>query len=243
MDLSNVRAVLFDLDGTLYYQLPLRILMGLELGTLPVNLGSMEKTRSILQTIKQFRSMREDLRHLGNPSDLLDELQYRQAAAAVGGEATEVKRIVCEWMYHRPLKYLKWCRRKGAATFFAEAQRRGLKLGVFSDYPAQEKLKALGLDSYVQLVLCSTDKEINAFKPHPRGYLRACEQWGLQPQEVLYVGDRPEVDAKGAAAAGMPCMIVGGLLDHKPGKSNQTQEITSFRGLQQLLSIFLVFLW
>ena len=154
MDLSNVRAVLFDLDGTLYYQLPLRILMALELGTLPVNLGSMKKTRSVLQTIKQFRSMREDLRHLGNPSDLLDELQYRQAAAAVGGEATEVKRIVCEWMYHRPLKYLKWCRRKGAATFFAEAQRRGLKLGVFSDYPAQEKLKALGLDSYVQLVLC-----------------------------------------------------------------------------------------
>ena len=78
----------------------------------------------------------------------------------------------------------------GAATFFAEAQRRGIKLGVFSDYPAQEKLKALGLDSYVRLVLCSTDKEINAFKPHPRGYLRACEQWGLQPQEVLYIGDR-----------------------------------------------------
>ena len=92
-------------------------------------------------------------------------------------------------------------------------------------------------------MLCSTDKEINAFKPHPRGYLRACEEWGLQPQEVLYVGDRPEVDAKGAKAAGMPCMMVGGLLAHKPEKSNQTEKITSFRGLQQLLSIFLAFLW
>lgn len=187
MDLSNVRAVLFDLDGTLYYQLPLRILMGLELSTLPARLGSLEKTRSVLQTIKQFRSMREELRHLGNPSDLLDELQYHQVTAVVGVEATEVKRIVCEWMYHRPLKYLKWCRRRGAATFFSEAQRRGIKLGVFSDYPAQEKLKALELDSYVQLVMCSTDKEIDAFNPHPPGYLRACEKGGVS-RSVIYWG-------------------------------------------------------
>ncbi len=237
MDLSSVRAVLFDLDGTLYYQLPLRILMGLELSTLPANLGSLEKTRSVLKTLKQFRSMREELRHLGNPSNLLDELQYHQVAAAIGVEATEVKRIVCEWMYHRPLKYLRWCRRKGVVPFCAEAQRREIKLGVFSDYPAQEKLKALDLDSYIQLVLCSTNKEINAFKPHPRGYLRACEQWGLQPHEVLYVGDRPEVDAKGAAAAGMRCMIVSGILDQKSRESNQSENFSSFRGLQQLLSI------
>ncbi len=237
MDLSNVRAVLFDLDGTLYYQLPLRILMGLELSTLPGRLRSLEKTRSVLQTIKQFRSMREELRHLGNSSYWLDELQYHQPAAVVGVEATEVKRIVCEWMFHRPLKYLKWCRRKGVVLFCAEAQRRGIKLGVFSDYPAQEKLKALGLDSYIQLVLCSTDREINAFKPHPCGYLRACDQWGLQPHEVLYVGDRPEVDAKGAMAAGMRCMIVSGILDQKSRESNQPETFTSFRGLQQLLSI------
>lgn len=237
MNLSNVRAVLFDLDGTLYYQLPLRILMGLELTTLPAYLGSMEKTRSVLKTIKKFRPMREELRHLGNPSEVLDELQYHQAAVAVGVEPTEVKRIVCEWMYHRPLKYLKLCRRKGVMAFCAEAQRRGIKLGVFSDYPAQEKLKALGLGSYVQLVLCSTDKEINAFKPHPRGYLRACEQWGLQPHEVLYVGDRPEVDARGAKAAGMRCIIVNGILDQKPCDSHHSQTITSFRGLQQLLSM------
>ena len=152
-------------------------------------------------------------------------------------ETIEVRRIVEEWIYHRPLKYLKWCRRRGAGTFFADVQRRGIKIGVFSDYPAQEKLKALELDSYVHLVLCSTDKEINAFKPHPRGYLRACEQWGLQPHEVLYVGDRPEVDAKGAAAAGMPCIIVSGIFDQKSSESNQPENIVSFRSLQQLLSI------
>jgi len=237
MDLSNVRAVLFDLDGTLYYHLPLRILMVLELSTLSAHLGSLEKNHSVLKMIKQFRTMREELRHLGNPSDSLDELQYHRTAITVGMEVTQVKRIVWEWMYHRPLKYLKWCSRKGVVPFCAEAQRRGIKLGVFSDYPAQEKVKALELDSYVQLALCSTDKEINAFKPHPRGYLRACERWGLQSDEVLYVGDRPEVDANGAAAAGMGGIIVSGILDPKSRDSKQPEKISSFRRLQQLLPI------
>jgi putative hydrolase of the HAD superfamily len=236
MEISKLRAVLFDLDGTLYYQPPLRILMGLELSTLPLNVGSLAKTRSVLETIKHFRSIREELRHLGNPSEWLDEIQYRQTATVVGVEAEEVKRIVEEWMYHRPLKYLKWCRRMGAVSFFEEAQRRGMKIGVFSDYPAQEKLKVLELDSFVELVLCATDQEINAFKPHPRGFLRACECWGLQPHEVLYVGDRPGIDAKGAMAAGMPCMMVGGLLRHSSREFIQPENITSFRGLQQILS-------
>ena len=33
--------------------------------------------------------------------------------------------------------------------------------------------------------------------------------WGLAPNEVLFVGDRSDVDATGAAAAGMHCAIVG----------------------------------
>ena len=51
--------------------------------------------------------------------------------------------------------------------------------------------------------------EINAFKPHPHGFLHACERWGLQPEEVLFVGDREDVDARGARNAGMPCALVG----------------------------------
>ncbi len=234
MNVSNVRAVLFDLDGTLYHHSPLRLLMALELCALPVMLGSITQARAVLLAIKRFRSKREELRALGHPLESLDELQYRHAALDVGMEATEMERIVREWMYRRPLKYLKWCRRRGVLPFFAEAQRRGVALGVFSDYPVHEKLQALGLDSYVQLALCATDPEINAFKPHPRGFLRACDQWGLKPDEVLYVGDRPEVDAKGAAAAGMRCLILGGEADQEGDQANASH-LPSFQGLQQVL--------
>ena len=36
------------------------------------------------------------------------------------------------------------------------------------------KLRALGLESRFAPVLCSTDPNIDALKPHPRGFLRAC---------------------------------------------------------------------
>ena len=78
-----------------------------------------------------------------------------------------------------------------------------------SDYPTDAKLEALGVAPHFSLRLCTTDTSINAFKPHPRGFLLACGQWGLDPQEVLYVGDRPEIDGAGAAAAGTRCVIVG----------------------------------
>jgi len=47
-------------------------------------------------------------------------------------------------------------------------------------------------------------------KPSPRGFLRAAERWQIDPSEILVVGDRAEVDAQGAVAAGMPCVIIGG---------------------------------
>jgi FMN phosphatase YigB (HAD superfamily) len=57
--------------------------------------------------------------------------------------------------------------------------------------------------------VCASDPAIGAFKPNPRGYLQACAIWRLSPDQVVFVGDRADVDAAGAAAAGMPCVIIG----------------------------------
>jgi HAD superfamily hydrolase (TIGR01509 family) len=111
-------------------------------------------------------------------------------------------------MQRRPLKYLPWCKATGLDHLLARLDAKQVRLGVLSDYPAREKLRALGLEGRFDPILCAADTGIEAFKPHPRGYLRACEVWGLTPADVLYVGDRIEVDAAGAAAAGMRCVIV-----------------------------------
>jgi FMN phosphatase YigB (HAD superfamily) len=85
----------------------------------------------------------------------------------------------------------------------------------------------------VPLRVCATVPAINAFKPHPRGFEEACARLGLEPSEVLYVGDRAEVDGVGARAAGMRCAIVsGGKHGRDPGG---TLPLASFASLTELV--------
>ena len=209
-DWTTVRAVLFDVDGTLYGQALIRVLMAVELLSLPVSLRSVHRAMRVWRAIKMFRAVREELRSIEPGQRDLASLQYRETAKRIGEDASEIERWVEEWIHRRPLKYLRLGRRVGLESFLGELARAGMKTGVLSDYPCDDKLRALGLGGRFSLSLCTTDPEIGAFKPHAAGFLRACDLWGLSPDQVLYVGDRPDVDAAGAAAAGMPCAIVSG---------------------------------
>jgi HAD superfamily hydrolase (TIGR01549 family) len=210
-----VRAVLFDVDGTLYHQGSLRLCMALELAALPLR-ASPASARRTWAAVGAFRRVREELRELGAAEAPLARLQFERAAARAQMEVDEVEAAVSEWIFRRPLRYLRRCRRAGIEELLGYLASRGILAGVFSDYPAREKLEALGLAEKISLVACATDAEINAFKPHSRGFVWSCERWGLEPAEVLYVGDRAEVDALGAANAGMPCAILSRRLGLAP---------------------------
>lgn len=205
LDPITIRAVLFDLDGTLYRQPPMRALMALELATLP--LARPWSARQRLRALRAYRHAQEHLR--GQDGTGLARRQFEAAAGASGLPIAEVQTLVADWMIQRPLKYLQFCRAAGLDRWLGALEQNKMRMGVLSDYAAEDKLRALGLEGRFSPVLCSTDETIDAFKPSPRGYLRACEIWGLAPSEVLFVGDRAEVDAAGAAAAGMPCAIIG----------------------------------
>jgi putative hydrolase of the HAD superfamily len=133
---------------------------------------------------------------------------------------------------------LRLCRRRGVETFLTFLERRGVRAGVFSDYPVLDKLQALDLADRMSLALCSTDLSINAFKPHPKGFWHACALWGLLPGEVLYIGDRPEVDAVGAANAGMPYALLNGGAHGREHDQTSAYLVTfsSFARLQQALT-------
>lgn len=203
-----IRAVLLDVDGTLYDQDRLRFLMALELGVLPVTQMSCRAAYDTWRALSTFRSMREELRSIGETQACLARWQYTTAAQQAAWEPAAMESLVSEWLYQRPLKYLRFCRRRGIEAFLAYLASHDVQVGVFSDYPVMDKLRGLGLAERISVALCATDLEINAFKPHPAGFLRACMLWGLRPEEVLYIGDRPEVDAVGATNAGMPCAIL-----------------------------------
>jgi FMN phosphatase YigB (HAD superfamily) len=203
----DLRAVLFDLDGTLYDQRRLRVLMALEL--LALAAASPRRAPRVWKSIASFRHAREELRALGQPTAQLETLQYTEAARRAHTDEAAMRAVVEEWIFRRPLRHLPRCRRRGLREHLRFLRERGLSVGIFSDYPGRDKLLALGVAEHVSLVVCATDAAVNAFKPHPRGLTHACGAWGLRPEQVLYVGDRPDVDAPPAAALGMPCAIVG----------------------------------
>jgi HAD superfamily hydrolase (TIGR01549 family) len=204
---ARVRAVLFDLDGTLYRQAPLRALMALELTTILPLKGPGRAPRR-LRMLAAYRRAQEQLREQG-AAEFVAMAQLQRAARDAGVPVSEVEALVEEWMIRRPLKYLRRLRAAGLVEILSLLDRQGVPAGVFSDYPAEAKIEALGLSGRFAFALASSDPKIGAFKPHPSGFLRACEYWRLHPREVLMVGDRADTDAAGAAAAGMPCVIIG----------------------------------
>lgn len=85
-----------------------------------------------------------------------------------------------------------------------DALRGQHRLGVVSNgQGAQQrrKLEALGITERFACIVISGD--VGHRKPSPEIFLEACAQVGTEPREAAYVGDRYEIDALGARAAGL----------------------------------------
>ncbi|GGY63711.1 HAD family hydrolase [Streptomyces xanthochromogenes] len=65
----------------------------------------------------------------------------------------------------------------------------------------ERKLRILGVRDRFEALLCAA--ELGVAKPQAGAFLAGCEALGLPPDEVVYVGDQPDIDARGAAEAGL----------------------------------------
>ncbi|MCL4499263.1 MAG: HAD family hydrolase [Chloroflexi bacterium] len=90
----------------------------------------------------------------------------------------------------------------------AALQRRGLRLGVVSNFAWQlpNLLHELGLAQYVDVVL--TSARVGYRKPRPEIFVQALTQASARAENALYVGDDPECDVKGAQNAGLHALLL-----------------------------------
>jgi FMN phosphatase YigB (HAD superfamily) len=112
-------------------------------------------------------------------------------------------------MDREPLAYLSGYVQPGVVECLSAAKKHGMRLAVLSDYPAEAKLRAMGLLEFFHLTLSAQSPDIGVFKPHPRGLQLAMRLLGVGPDECMYVGDRAEVDGAAAEAAGVAAFILG----------------------------------
>lgn len=198
---ENLRAVIFDMDGTLYNQKRLRRIMAFKL--LRACLRGPRYWQEA-RIVYHFRKERER-RALSNISDI-ESRQYIWAAEKLGVTPELVTEAVCKWMYDAPLKYLYRCRYAGAGQFIGLLRRKGIATAVFSDYPSTEKLKALKI--MCDLTVSATDKGVDRLKPDPGGVFMIMEKLGVAPEHCLFIGDRDDRDGECARRSGMNYLII-----------------------------------
>lgn len=209
INLEKIKVLIFDVDGTLYDQSKLRKKVFLEL----LKYYSVRPWRyKELLILSHFRSERENKDNY-NDTGLIEDLQYEWCAVKGSYSLTDVKQIVNKWMFVFPNPYLKKYAFAGVNSFFKFLRLNEIKIAIYSDYKAEDKLKSMDLEA--DLIVSSTDTYINKLKPNPKGLNYITEYFNVSAEECLFIGDREEMDAQCAINAQMPYMILGNDIKEK----------------------------
>ncbi|MEO7190359.1 MAG: HAD family hydrolase [Vicinamibacterales bacterium] len=200
-----VRAVIFDLDGTLYRASAVRRGMTIRLLSYMAR-RPFDGLRTV-QLISAYRQAQESLRAAGNPIGPNDQLAL--ACRVRKAEPAWAARAVQRWMEEAPLDLVRRHTRVGVTQCLHALRGAGIRVGLFSDYPPQAKLEAMGIRELFDVVRWAQEPEIAAFKPDPRGLLATLNALDVAPADALYVGDRPETDGQAARSAGVRAAIIG----------------------------------
>lgn len=108
----------------------------------------------------------------------------------------------------------------GGTELLSELKGLSIKLGVVTNGGSamqRSKLAALDIEELMDVVIISS--EVRLRKPDPRIFALALAQLGCEPADAWFVGDHPEQDIQGAAAAGLTTFWI------KTDRFNQGQAV------------------
>jgi HAD superfamily hydrolase (TIGR01549 family) len=197
-----VRAVLFDLDDTLFDHrgcsrdaLEAARLCHVSLGVMP--LADLERLHSTF-----LEQLHGDVM-LGNvPLEEARHERFRRLLAAAGATAPEPVVALTAAAYRDRYKEVRRAVR-GAVPLLAALAGR-VRIGIVSNnlFDEQlEKLKLCGLEPFVHALIVS--ERVGVSKPDPAIFTAALEGVGCRADEAVMVGDSWTADIAGARAAGI----------------------------------------
>src|SRR5512143_3946712 len=203
-----IRAIFFDLDGTLRHNLPsgseffadYAIQQGLR-ATQEDRLRAMRWEHYYWANSPELKSDRNT--YLSDEAGFWGAYARRQLVAlgASNADADRLAPPLNEYMGHeyKPKSVVP----EDAIRLLGALKQTGYVLGVLSnrDKPFADEIEELGLAPFFAITMAGG--ALRMWKPEPQLFLHACEKLNVAPAEAIYIGDNYFADVVGARRAGL----------------------------------------
>jgi HAD superfamily hydrolase (TIGR01549 family) len=177
-----------DIDGTLYFHTPVRFMMILEMLTYILCHPTKYKELILIHKYRQYHKSGSTIDHNFFAKKNNININY-------------ANKIINKWMIQKPLKWIKLFADKKLISILQTK-----KIIFFSDYPTEEKLKALKIKGLGQYY-CDNINIIN-HKPSPEGLEYIMKKHNLKKQNMIVIGDRHSHDGQSAKNFGCNYFIL-----------------------------------
>ncbi len=210
---NGIRAILFDLDGTLRHNQPSSNQVFWDFaGSLGVESSLERRWEAARWTHRYWASspeLNEDLQEYAGDQDLFWTNYAHRHLLVLRCESNSAEKlapVIHQYMkeLHKPVDYVPL----DVPETLAALKRAGFLLGVLSNRSesCDAQLEQLGLYQYFSFSLVAG--EVAAWKPDPQIFQQALLRSGTQPEQTLYVGDNYYADIIGARQAGLHPVLI-----------------------------------
>lgn len=229
-----IEAVLFDLGDTLFRLDPMADVTGEYAGTLAAEGVEDAETEAarIIGTLRERLAAGYGRGQLEEPSisELVQPFIGKDARSAAMAQALDRLLGVAD--------VVRWERPEGREAVLEALRGRGIRLGFVSNTLTapelmRQRLEEFGLLRYAAVAVFSVEHRVR--KPNPEIYRIALRELGVEPERVVFVGDRVREDVLGPKSLGMRAALTHEFRREDPGAAGPIAVLSKLSDLPTLL--------
>lgn len=173
-----IRAVVFDLDDTLYPEISYAE-------------DGFRKAAAVLENLYGVKNAYQKIR------TLFDEDRMGVFDRLCSSESLPEKAVedaVDTYRKNQPEKLEFYPKTKDVLQYL---RQNGLKTGIITDgrpFSQRAKIRALGAEAYFDAIIVTDEIGREYRKPHPRAFEEMARKLNVRTEEMMYVGDNPQKD-------------------------------------------------
>ncbi|MCR5285712.1 MAG: HAD family hydrolase [Treponema sp.] len=219
-NLGEIKAIGFDIDGTLYRSIPMYLSMFFHV------IGN-------ARTYIAYNKVRKELHKSGNYENFR-QVQAEKTGALLKISAEEAEKLLDKVVYEGMKPYflkLRTC--SDSIELIRDLKAAGFKIALLSDFPPEQKGDIWGIRDICDVILGT--EAVGALKPSPLPFLKMAEALDVAPEEILYVGNSLKYDVGGSQKAGMKAAWLKNPFKALAGKDYADFSFWHFKELRKLL--------